>query len=284
MQTDELRAELAELAREVDAFPEDLGAVRRRVARRRVASASVALVIVAGLVAGGVALTRPTGHKLVVAGHPKSTTIAKLPRVDALVGLPAHSTTADIAVVEQILDSTAAVEGYARIPRRFFASNSDQGDFLVSPDLKVFASSVTFGVELDRSDPTRERQLTAEIGTAALVHDWHSIVGLKPGDDVEIFMDVKASRAQIEALNVAVRQDPDVASYTFVTKQDAYREFKRLFSDQPALVRNTAAKALPASFRISVRDGAEPSIVAARYGHAPAVDTVINYANPFSGN
>ena len=31
MQTDELRAELAELAREVDPFPEDLAAIRHRV-------------------------------------------------------------------------------------------------------------------------------------------------------------------------------------------------------------------------------------------------------------
>src|SRR3984885_15962533 len=123
MHTDELRAELAELAREVDAFPEDLAAVRRRVARRRVASASVALVLVVGLVAGGIALTRPGSNHVNVAGQPKSTNISALPRVDALVALPAQATGTDITNVQQILDSTPVVDAYATIPRRFFTAN-----------------------------------------------------------------------------------------------------------------------------------------------------------------
>ena len=71
MQTDELRAELAELAREVDDFPEELASIRKRVARRRAASTSAIAVLVVGLIGGTIATTRSNGDHVRVAGHPK---------------------------------------------------------------------------------------------------------------------------------------------------------------------------------------------------------------------
>jgi hypothetical protein len=280
MHTDELRAELAELAREVDAFPEELPAIRRRVARRRMAQASVATVLVVGLLVGVIA-TRSGNDHVRVAGRPKQVAINELPRVDALVGLPARASTVDIASMKGILDSADFVTRYAAIPRRFFDAKEDQGDFLANRDLRIFAKSVTFGVELDRSVPNAQRLLADSIGSAATVRDWAHYVRRSRGDEVEIFMAVDACSAQLDAVRVALARDPDVESYVFLSKQDALKEFKRLFRDEPALVKRTTADALPTSFRLRLRDAVLPWTLARRYEPRAGVTNVNTPANPF---
>src|SRR5580704_1266814 len=110
MQTDELRAELTDLANEVAPFAGDLPAIRRRVARRRVANASVAIVVIAAVAIGAVALTRSNPDRIRVAHSVKEVGLADLPRFDAAVVLPADATTEDVARVQQTLDDSAAVE------------------------------------------------------------------------------------------------------------------------------------------------------------------------------
>jgi cell division transport system permease protein len=78
----------------------------------------------------------------------------------------------------------------------------------------------------------------------------------KNGVELEIFMQVKASQSQIDDVEAALIEDSkggvraEVKSYRFFTKQDALREFKKLFADEPVLVENTTASALPTSFRV----------------------------------
>jgi hypothetical protein len=289
MQTDELRAELAELARDVDPFPEDLAAIRRRVARRRVAGASVAAVLIVGLIAGAIATTRSSGDRVRVAGHPKQVSIETLPRIDALVAFPARTTDADIAAMKGILDSTAVVEEYGSLPRNFFVVFGLGNDNpQVAPNLRSFARtygrSVILGVELDRSVPTGMRQLTVAVGSRAAVKEFGSLKGRAAYDDVEIFMAVKACAAEIDAVRIAVERDPDVESFRFLTKEDALNEFKKLFQDEPSLIENTTADALPASFRLRLRDGVLPWPLARRYEHLAGVKGVITPANPFGSD
>ena len=289
MQTDELRAELAELAREVDPFPEDLAAIRRRVARRRVAGASIAVVLVVGLIAGVVATTRSDGDHVRVAGHPKQITIEKLPRIDALVAFPARATDADIASVKGILDSSDPVVQYATLPPNFFAVFGVGNDNpQVSPNLRSFARiygrSLILGVELDRSVAHAMQQLAIAVGKGAAVKDLGSLKGRAPYDDVEIFMQVKACAAQIDAVRTAVERDPDVESFQFFSKEDALNEFKKLFHDEPVLIEGTTADALPTSFRLKLRYGVLPWPLATRYEHLSGVRGVMTPANPFAHN
>ncbi len=130
MQTDELRAELAELAREVDPFPEELPAIRRRVARRRVANISIAAVLVIGLVTGAIVTTRSSGDHVSVASRPKQVTVNALPRVDALVALPLKATADDVAGVKATLDATAVVEKYTTLPPDALLSMNSGKDLL----------------------------------------------------------------------------------------------------------------------------------------------------------
>lgn len=272
MQTDELRAELAELAREVDPFSEDLPAIRRRVNRRRVAVASVAAVLIVGLIAGVIATTRSSGDHVSVAGHPKEMSITAVPRIDAQVTLPAHASDADVTRLKGILDATPVVRNYARFPRKSLA-------FRILG--KGFAHSIILGVELDRSVVDGLRQLTAAVGSAATVTAFDLPKGRASYDDVEIFMHSGACSAQIDAVRSVVERDPDIVSFRFLSKEDSFKEFKRLFADEPTLIQHTTASSLPTSFRLRLRDGVLPSIVASRYAQLPGVAVSSTPGNPF---
>jgi len=84
----------------------------------------------------------------------------------------------------------------------------------------------------------------------------HGTSKWKHGVELEIFMQVKASDRQIKTVRASLDADKlggakaEVKSYRFFTKQDALKEFKKLFQDEPVLVENTTADALPTSFRV----------------------------------
>jgi cell division transport system permease protein len=102
----------------------------------------------------------------------------------------------------------------------------------------------------------------------------HGTQQWKNGVELEIFMKVNATDGQIASLNRALSQDKDVRAVNFLTKEDAYQEFKRLFRDQPDLVQSTDPSALPASFRVAPSKAELTQTVAARYQSQPGVDEV----------
>jgi cell division transport system permease protein len=102
----------------------------------------------------------------------------------------------------------------------------------------------------------------------------HGTQRWKDGVELEIFMNVKATQGQIEAMNRALKADKDVRSFRYLTKQDAYNEFKNLFRDQPDLVRTTTPDALPPSFRVAPSRAELTQTVAERYQASPGVDEV----------
>src|SRR4051812_38483245 len=72
----------------------------------------------------------------------------------------------------------------------------------------------------------------------------------KHGVELEIFMQVKASQNQIDAVETQLKANPSVKSYRFLDHDAAYAEFKKLFADQPVLVENETPEGLPTSFRV----------------------------------
>ena len=71
---------------------------------------------------------------------------------------------------------------------------------------------------------------------------------------------------------------PDITSLRYLDHAAAFEEFKRIFSDQPALIQSTTADVLPVSFRLEVRKGADPETVATRYGSASGIDEILTPA------
>jgi cell division transport system permease protein len=96
----------------------------------------------------------------------------------------------------------------------------------------------------------------------------------KHGVELEIFMQVKASQAQIDTVNTQLKSDPNVKSYRFLTKQDAKKEFDKLFADQPVLVENEPASGLPTSFRVVPVKPQLTSVIANAFQNVPGVDAV----------
>jgi cell division transport system permease protein len=102
----------------------------------------------------------------------------------------------------------------------------------------------------------------------------------KHGVELEIFMQVKASKSQINNVTSQLEKDmqggvkAEVKSYRFFTKKDALREFRKLFADEPVLVENTSAAALPTSFRVVPGKPQLTATVAKEFENVPGVKAI----------
>jgi cell division transport system permease protein len=105
----------------------------------------------------------------------------------------------------------------------------------------------------------------------------HGTSKWKHGVELEIFMQVKASDRQIQGVRDSLDADKrggtkaEVKSYRFFTKQDALKEFRKLFQDEPVLVENTTADALPTSFRIVPLKPELTETIAKEFKNVPGV-------------
>jgi cell division transport system permease protein len=102
----------------------------------------------------------------------------------------------------------------------------------------------------------------------------HGTQRWKDGVELEIFMRVKATQGQTVALNRALAADRDVRKFRYINQDDAYKQFKQLFSDQPDLVATTGPEDLPPSFRVAPQRAELTTTVADRYETHPGVDEV----------
>ncbi len=108
----------------------------------------------------------------------------------------------------------------------------------------------------------------------------HGTSKWKHGVELEIFMQVKASRRQIDLVKASLEADTHggadatVKSYRFFTKEDALKEFKKLFQDEPVLVEATTADALPTSYRVVPRRPELTTTIQKEFEHVPGVKAV----------
>jgi cell division transport system permease protein len=101
-----------------------------------------------------------------------------------------------------------------------------------------------------------------------LAGEWASKV------EVSVFLRDDASPEQIQALQTKISELPEVETYYFETKQQAYEQFKRIFRDSPSLVNNVDAESLPQSFRIKLVDPEQFAVIRARLTGEPAIDEI----------
>ena len=106
----------------------------------------------------------------------------------------------------------------------------------------------------------------------------HGTQQWKHGIELEIFMKVGATHTEVQTIESALKSDPQVKSYKYLSQQDAYDIFKKDFADQPALVESTKPSDLPESFRVAPIKAEQTQPLADAYQHRPAVDTVITAA------
>jgi hypothetical protein len=108
--------------------------------------------------------------------------------------------------------------------------------------------AVTAGVLLLRSD-------SPSVQTPASKSRETSPSKLLPLEaDAAVYMLTDAPTLQDEVVRDFLRRSPDVRVFAYVDKSTAYEEFRRTFRDRPDLLSSVDPGALPASFRIRVRD------------------------------
>src|SRR3954471_18458729 len=69
---------------------------------------------------------------------------------------------------------------------------------------------------------------------------------------VSIFLADGVTDEQRSSIETQLRDSPEVKSFIYESKDEAYQRFQQQFSQQPELVQNTPPDALPESFRVEL--------------------------------
>jgi cell division transport system permease protein len=92
--------------------------------------------------------------------------------------------------------------------------------------------------------------------------------------EVSVFLLDEISQSQQQHLNEQLNQMPEVDTVRYESKTEAYENFKQLFENQQDLVANVTADALPASFRVKLKDPEQFAVVDARLTGQPGIDVI----------
>lgn len=92
--------------------------------------------------------------------------------------------------------------------------------------------------------------------------------------EISTYLLDSATQNEIKALEESVTQYPEVANVSYVSKAQAFEEFKKIYRHQPEFYESLPTNALPASLRIDLVDANDAEEVAARIEGAPGVDEV----------
>jgi cell division transport system permease protein len=114
------------------------------------------------------------------------------------------------------------------------------------------------------------------LGGSLLVQKQVSLLAGEWGQKVEVsvFLREDASQQEIDALEQKIAEIPEIRSYEFEDRREAWRNFREQFRDSEDLVENTSPDAMPQSFRIKLVDPEQFDVVAARLAGDPAIDTI----------
>ena len=74
------------------------------------------------------------------------------------------------------------------------------------------------------------------------------------GVEFIIFMQPTATEDQLNAVQEALQESPQVDSVDFIDQQEAYEEFTDLFADSPEMVQSVTPEILPPSYRVEPTD------------------------------
>lgn len=74
------------------------------------------------------------------------------------------------------------------------------------------------------------------------------------GVEFIVFLQPAATQDQIDSVQEALDENPQVASVDFVDQQEAYDEFVDLFRESPEMVQSVTPEILPPSFRVEPKD------------------------------
>ncbi len=288
MRTDELRRGLRELADEVGPFESDLPGLRRSERRRAVLLRAGAGLVVILAVVGAVAFWDRGAKHARVEVPTKEFPVESLHRVE-LVVVPANGR------VQRVLEGSPLVARYTRVTQipMSFAGLAEPPPGLINAlvvpkELQDAACALRrtpgFGVQSTTPDLDTGRKLADALGDTGRVFT----IG-RPGTDLEVFMKVNATPAQVSTVRAALDANTaQVKSYRFLDHDAAFDEFKTIFVDQPDLIGSTTPAELPESFRVLADEDASLDDIETGLKLLSGVDKVVrvnqSFANGVSSN
>ena len=115
------------------------------------------------------------------------------------------------------------------------------------------------------------------LGGILLFQQWvdHGTNKWKHGVEFEVYMKTDATKEQIDALRNQLSNDRQIKSDKYISKEQAYSDFKRIFKDKPDLVSSVDPSALPASFRVAPTQVRQTTELRDKYNTRPGVDEAI---------
>jgi cell division transport system permease protein len=103
----------------------------------------------------------------------------------------------------------------------------------------------------------------------------NATVQWKDGVELSIFMQPDATEDQLDAVRRQLSTTPSIKKITYVSKPEAYEEFKRLFRNNPDLVETVTADRLPPSFRVVPEKAEQIETIGAPFRDRPGVFRVV---------
>ncbi|WP_305789677.1 permease-like cell division protein FtsX [Symbioplanes lichenis] len=154
----------------------------------------------------------------------------------------------------------------------------------------VAAGGVTAGV-LHQPRPT-EALRTLEADAPALDNRAMLLVGASsdcenapPGADATdpaLFLTAAATDGQKSALAAALRADPRVTGSFFMSRDQAYDRFRKLWSDSPDFVKSVTPQSLPEVFYLRLKDATQYETFKLDYAAQPGIQDIIGSVCPAS--
>ena len=116
------------------------------------------------------------------------------------------------------------------------------------------------------------------VGSALLVsREVNLLIDLQTRNvEVSVFLQKGVANDQLQHLNQLLATMPQVAHVTYESQSDAYKRFQEIFKNQKALAQNVSPDALPASYRVKLKNPEEFTSVAARLNGQPGIDKVVD--------
>ncbi len=76
--------------------------------------------------------------------------------------------------------------------------------------------------------------------------------------ELSIFMKADASQPESEAIDRQLKSMPEVKSYRYVSKPEAFEEFKKIFANEPDVRDSLTVDQIPPSYRVVPREASRP--------------------------
>jgi cell division transport system permease protein len=92
--------------------------------------------------------------------------------------------------------------------------------------------------------------------------------------EVSIYLKDDINARQRNAVTTQLEASPEVASYQFLTKEQAYERFKKLFRGNPNLVAQATPEDLPATYLVRMKDPERYTVLTQQFSGTAGIDQV----------